>query len=256
MSSIFEEFESLYEKEYTVEEITDSYILDSKNNIKQAQEMLQIQGINNTYAGIDKSNWKKLLSFEKTETIPWEHVTMTLDVSCLKDINGYKLEELSIPSFVEELESIGDKNNSGFGYNESGRNFLRNISIHNNVIAIADSTFAFYKRLETISFEKDCSLISIGKQAFAYCESLQILDLRNCKYLEEIPDNCFIYSGIEILKLSNKVNSMKPLYNTDIKTVFIDNDRYNVDEFNQRLEEIQVTPDSREVFWGEVDYTF
>lgn len=256
MSGIFEEFESFFEKEYTSEELTESYILDSRKNIERAQKILDTQEKNTTYSGIDKESWRKLLSFEKTSTIPWKHVTMTLDVSCLKDINGYKLEELSIPPFVEELESIGDRNNSGFGYNESGRNFLKNISIHNNLVAISDSTFAFYKRLETISFEKDCSLISIGKQAFAYCESLQVLDLRNCKYLEEIPDNCFIYSGIEILKLNSKVNSMKHLYNTDIKTVFIDNDKYNIDEFNQRLEEIQVTPDSREVFWGEVDYTF
>lgn len=221
--SVLDEFEFLLEEE----PVETTHLEDSQILVEQAKRFLDKCNSNpeETYQGIRLSDFAKCISIGISAIIPWEHVTFTLNVNWLKDIANDKLEVFNIPSFVEELESIGDKDGTEFGYNQSGRNNLKTIFIPSSVIAIAPNTFAFYKKLENIKFENNCKLMYLGKQAFVGCESLHKIDLRNCIYLEDIQENTFMDSGIEILKIHNQINyndSFKQaLDNSNIKTVFI-----------------------------------
>ena len=90
----------------------------------------------------------------------------------------------------------------------------------------------------------------LGKQAFACCEKLQCVDLRQCIYLEEIKDGTFDNSGVTTLKISSTINSMCDISNTKIETVYIDNDKYTIAEYNKLIE------NAGGIFWEPVGYDF
>jgi hypothetical protein len=250
VGSIEDEFEFLEQEEIEVPQT--SFVDDSNAMIAEAKEFMRKTKLypDRTYQGIPVTSISNSLTVGKSDIMTWNHVKFTINVNNLKDISGGKLEELTIPSFVEEIESIGDRDGIEFGYNQAGRNRLRNIILPSNLIVIAPNTFAFYKKLECVSIESNCKLLYLGQQAFACCESLHTLDLRNCEYLDEIPSNCFTNSSIEVLKLNRNVKQIKELKNTNIKEVHIDTDVYNIDEFNYRLQECNG------VFWEAIGYEF
>lgn len=238
--NITDEFEFLMEE---IEETT--YEEDSNSLIEEANNFMEKTSLypDRTYQGIAVTAIKESLFIKETDIMPWNHVGMTIDINKLKDISGEKLTELYIPTFVEEIESIGDRAGTEFGYNQSHRNNLKFVNIPRNIIVIAPNTFAFYKNLEKVKFEENCKLMYLGKQAFAYCEKLKVLDLRNCIYLDEIKDNTFINSGIEILKISNTIQKISPIHNTNINTIFLNNKKFSLEEFNNLLIE------NNGIFW-------
>lgn len=197
-----------------------------------------------SYFGIDKHSYIDCISIGKTERMPWEHVKFTIDVSKLKDLAYNKLEEFIVPAFVEELESIGEDGEDGFGFNQTCRNILKFIEIPSSVVLIAPYTFAFYKKLQTIKFMKDCKLIYLGTQAFAGCESLHTLDLRNCKDLDEICEGAFDLSNITILKINSNLKNMCKLDNTIIEKIYVDDRCYSRKEFEQLI-----IDNNNSVFW-------
>jgi hypothetical protein len=256
MSSLIDEFDFAMQDEEEVEQTT--YEEDSRRFIEEATKFITNAKKNTkiTYQGIKSTDFINAISIGKSDIMPWEHVSFTLDVSKLKDVSGNKLDSLTIPSFVEELRSICDKGEIGFGFNQTARNKLRVIEIPSSVVVIAQNTFAMYKKLEEVIFENNCKLMILGNYTFFNCTSLHTLDLRNCEYLSDIPKNVFEQSGIKILKLNSGVQSMYPLENTEISTVYIDDEKYSIEEFNSRLREVQSTNNNSNVFWGRVDFNF
>lgn len=275
MSNIMDEFEFLIEEQEqlepeieTISETTDSdvednhefdFLLhdssndtsfqeDSASYIEMANKFLSNK---NTYQGLQMQSYIDCISIGHSDIMPWEHVKFTINSMKLKDISGHRAMEFSIPSFVEEVESIGDKDGTEFGYNQYGMNNLRFINIPYSVTVIAPLTFALYKKLEVVNFAENSSLIYIGSQAFVGCESLKILDLRNCIYLDTIQDKTFNSSGIEVLKISSSIQKICSLDNTNIKTVYIDDDKYSIAEYNKLMSTC-----NDEVFWKPMDYNF
>ena len=245
-----DEFEFLIEEEI---EDTSTFEDDSNNYIDLANQFLEsIKTFpDRTYQGIPIKAYADSITIGESNIVPWEHVGFTIDVNKLKDLSNNRLEEFIIPSFIEELESIGDKAGTEFGFNQSGRNNLRFIEIPKSVIVIAPNTFAFYKKLESIKFEKNCKLIYLGSQAFVGCESLHTIDLRNCVDLDELKDGTFDVSCITTLKISSNIIKMCSLLNTNIKTVYIDNEAYSIEKFNQLMDDSLSS-----VFWIDTEYNF
>lgn len=245
-----DEFEFLVEEEV---EDTSTFEDDSNNYINLANQFLEsIEAFpDRTYQGIPIKAYADSITIGESNIVPWEHVGFTIDVNKLKDLANHRLEEFIIPSFIEELESIGDKAGTEFGFNQSGRNNLRFIEIPKSVIVVAPNTFAFYKKLESIKFEKNSKLIYLGSQAFVGCESLHTLDLRNCIDLDELKEGTFDRSGITTLKISSNIKSMCSLSNTEIKTVYIDNEAYSIEKFNQLMDDSLSS-----VFWITTEYNF
>lgn len=73
-------------------------------------------------------------------------------------VNCYALENLVIP---DNVTAIGDKAFS--------RSAIKNITIGSGVETLGEEVFLSCSNLETVTFEGDSSLVSIGKYAFAYC---------------------------------------------------------------------------------------
>lgn len=245
-----DEFDFLVEEEV---EDNSTFEDDSNNYINLAKQFLDsIEAFpNRTYQGIPIKAYADSITIGESSIVPWEHVGFTIDVNKLKDLANHRLEEFILPSFIEELESIGDKAGTEFGFNQSGRNVLRYIEIPKSVIVIAPNTFAFYKKLESVKFEKDSKLIYLGSQAFVGCESLHTLDLRNCIDLDELKEGTFNGSGITTLKINSNIKNMCSLRNTNIKTVYVDNKSYSIDKFNQLMEDSLSS-----VFWITTEYDF
>ena len=246
-TTLSDEFEFLNENDdtSTYEEDSESLVNEAKSFINKSHKFSNV-----TYQGISVLSICESITLGNSSIMPWNHVKFTIDVNKLKDLNNDRIIELYIPSFVEELESIGDKAETEFGYNQAYRNNLKEVFIPKNIVVIADNTFAFYKKLEKISFEKDCKLMYLGEQAFACCEKLQMVDLQNCIYLDEIRNNTFANSAVKVLKINSTIQSICSLENTNIETVFIDSDKYDIKTFNRLIKE------SNGVFWGQLGYNF
>lgn len=201
---------------------------DSKEYVEQANRFLEQakQYADRTIQGIPASSIAECISICKTDIMPWEHTVFTIDVNKLKNIGNIRLSELKIPAFIEEVQSIGDKAETEFGFNQSHRNYLKTIYIPKSVAVIADNTFAFYKNLENVIFEDESKLIYIGEQAFACCEKLHSIDFRKCKELDSIHCNVFSGTHIETLKLAKVLENLDNI--ADIKTLYIGNNKYNI----------------------------
>lgn len=199
-----------------------------------------------TFSGVSKDSIKQCISIESTQYIPWKHTSLTLDISVLRDISKPRITEFNVPSFVEELQCIGDKNHSGFGFNEYGRNHLKSIMIPSSIFAIANETFKLYRKLENIAIQ-DCSRLTIiGDEAFAYCENLKELDLSNCDKLRVIGDSIFAESSVKILKINSKTrNFNKNTFNkSNLKSIYVDDTKYSFKYFMNMLEN-----NNFEAFW-------
>lgn len=229
MSQIIDEFEPFLEDDEPIEADFES---NSKHLIEQAKNIRALE----TIYGINALTVYKQLTFGKTSYIPWDHVTLYMDTNKLLDINGELITELRIFNFVEEV-AIGSNTDIGFGFNNSYRNRLKVITIPENVIVLDNKIFAFYKNLKSITFESNSKLLRLGNEAFAYCENLHTLDLRNCTELDELPDNFIEYSGVSVLKLSSNLKrvSRNAFSQADLKCIYIDDDKYTFDMFMKEL---------------------
>ena len=69
-------------------------------------------------------------------------------------------------------------------------------------------------------------------------------------YLDEIRNNTFANSAVKVLKINSTIQSICSLENTNIETVFIDSDKYDIKTFNRLIKE------SNGVFWGQLGYNF
>lgn len=223
MGVITEEFDFLIDNT----EDNSTFIDDSNEMIKRAQEFIEQarKYPNRTKQGIQLSNIVDCITIGKSDIYNEEHVIFTLNVNKLKDVSNGRLIEFEVPSFVEELKSIGYEDGNEFGYNQSHRNYLKTIVIPKNLKIIAPNTFAFYKNLENIIFEDSCKLLYIGSQAFACCGKLHSVNFQKCKELEDIPNDIFDGSNIEVLKLPDGFNYN--MQNTEIKTIYIGKEKYN-----------------------------
>lgn len=221
MDSLIDEFDFLVS-----EEVEKTYLEESQEYIERAKEF--IKNIHSkTYQGIKSENIISCIKIGQTATMPWEHVSMILDVSKLRTIDGARLEQFDIPNFVEELSSIGE---SEVSFNESWRNNLKYIHIPASVAVIANNTFALYNKLSTVDFEDDSRLIQLGDNAFAGCKSLVTLDLRKCEYLDSLAENTFSISNklttLKVTDAIDKTSLQQAVKNSAIKNVVINNVKY------------------------------
>lgn len=252
MKSLVEEFEFLFnEEEYDDKNFmeTSKKLVSEVNNFKKKSEMFPKA----TYQGISVNNICRCLYCKKTEIADWEHVMFFIDLGILKDVNNDRLTELYVPTFVEEIQGSCNKVNTEFGFNQTARNNIEYIKIPKLVTIIAPSTFAFYKKLESIQFEEKSKLIYLGDYAFANCEKLSTLDLSKCEMLDTIKQHTFENSGIKHLKISTNITCMFPIENTKIIDVTVGEQIYNIKEFNAKLNELG---GNGEVFWGYMDFDF
>lgn len=250
MGEILEEFSFLVEDETDKTENNSNFENDSSNYIYLARRFLDTVKTfpEKTYQGIYVKSYADCISIGKSNIVPWEHVSFTIDVNKLKDLSNNKLETFIIPSFVEEVNSIGY---TEFGFNQSGRNILKYIEIPSSVVVIEPNTFAFYTKLENVKFEKNSKLLYLGSQSFVGCGNLHTLDLRNCIDLDEIKEGTFDGSAITTLKISSNINKMCSLKNTEIKKVYIDDESYKIEEFNRLMEDCIGS-----AFWTSMEYNF
>lgn len=250
MGAILDEFDFLVEEE---QQDNSTFEDDSNNYIALAKQFMDSidKFPDRTYQGIPIKAYADSIYIGESDIVPWEHVGFTIDVNRLKDLSNHRLEEFIIPSFVEEIESIGDKAGTEFGFNQSGRNVLRYIEIPSSVIVIAPNTFAFYKKLKDIKFKENSKLIYLGSQAFVGCESLHTLDLRGCQDLDELKEGTFDGSDIQTLKISSNIKKMCSLYNTNIKKVYVDDAAYSIEEFNRLMKD-----SASDAFWISASYDF
>lgn len=248
MGAIVDEFEFLEpeEKETSIEE-------DSKRLVNYARYFIEKSNKfpNESVQGISVTNISKGITICESNIMPWEHVKFTLNVDELRDLNRDKLVDFSVPFFIEELESIGDRAGTEFGYNQTCHNNLRSVSIHKNVMIINSGTFLLYRKLENIIFEKDSKLLYLGPQAFVGCKSLHKIDLRNCTELETLANNLFTDSAVEVVKLNSNIQtiSRRAFENSNVKTVYINEHKYKIEEFLDRLESNNYEP-----FWYSSKY--
>ena len=77
------------------------------------------------------------------------------------------------------------------------------------------------------------------------------MDLRRCQDLDELKEGTFDGSDIKTLKISSNIRKMCSLSNTNIKTVYVDDEAYSIEEFN-RLMRNSVS----DVFWISTSYDF
>jgi len=243
MGEIVSEFEFLESTEHepSLEEESQKFV-DYANQFLCKSEQFP----NKSFQGISVLSICNGINICESSIMPWEHVKFTLNVNELKDLNGDRLVDFSIPFFVEELESIGDKAGTEFGFNQTGHNNLRNISIHKNVMIINSETFLLYRKLENVIFEKDSKLLYLGPQAFLGCKMLHKVDLRNCEELETLANNLFTDSGVEIVKLNSNIQtiSKRAFEGSIVKYVYINEHKYKIDDFIERLENNNYEP-----FW-------
>lgn len=219
--------------------------VNSKCLIEQAKKIRERK----TIYGIDSNVIYNQLYFDATDCMPWKHVTLRIDTSKLYDINKEGIREIRVFDFVQELDCLPNLELC-LGFNCYKSNKIGNITIAPNVVVINNKTFAFYKRLKKVVFEDNCSLIRIGSEAFAYCESLKELDFRNCKYVEDIPSNLIYGSGVKVLKLPSSVKHIdeKAFEHSVLEKIYIEDEVYNIDDFMQMLKS-----NGYNAFWEDTD---
>lgn len=225
MGSIVDEF-----KDLIVETEEESLEATSLRLITERKNETRLN--NSTYNGISLDKINDLITDTETAMMPWKHLTFTLDVSKLADVSGGALKQFVIPSYIEEITSVGDTG-SIFGFNETGQNYLKEIIINKNALVIDNSAFALYTRLEKVVFEKDSRLSLVGNRAFAGCDKLKTLDFRNCRDLGSIPSDICKCSGVTTIKLPSTLEEIDlALFDEcDVHTIYFDTVRYTAQEF-------------------------
>lgn len=234
MGILLDEFDFLIEeeKETTFEEDSTFLVNEAKTFISKSEQMPD-----RTYQGIPVKGICDCISIGKTDIMPWEHVTFTLDFEKIRCIGKKKLEDFTIPPFVEEVRSIDNNDNNKFWCNQALHNSIRHLIISKNVIAIAPNTFSFFTNLENIKFEKDSKLIIIGPGAFSFCNKLHKLDLRKCIELDELPSRLLCGTAVDVLKITKNIETMHSdtLLDSSVKNVVVDKDNYNIWDFEERI---------------------
>jgi len=248
MGEIVNEFEFLEskEKETSIEEESQKLVDYAKQFIDKSNQFP-----NKSFQGIPVANICKCIDICESSIMPWNHIRFTIDVESLKDLSGNRLIDFSIPFFVEELEGLGNKAEAESGYNQTVHNGIKSISIHKNIMIINSETFALYRKLENIIFEKDSKLLYLGPQTFVGCKSLHKVDLRNCTELETLANNLFTDSAVETVKLNSNIQtiSRKAFDGSLVKHIYINNHKYKTEDFIQRLENNNYEP-----FWYSSKY--
>ena len=71
------------------DEDTSTYIDDSDELINQAKDFIDkaLKFSDRTYQGISVTDISELIFIGETDVMPWNHVSFTLDVNKLKDVN-------------------------------------------------------------------------------------------------------------------------------------------------------------------------
>lgn len=237
--TLVDEFEDLLEEDKNCNSEKDTALY-----IKQYKEFCNSEVY--TFSGVHRDSIKQCISIESTQYIPWEHINLILDVSILRDISKPRITEFKVPEFVEEIQCIGDKNHSGFGFNEYGRNHLKSIMISSSVFAIANEAFKLYRKLENIAIQ-DCSRLTIiGDEAFAYCENLKEIDLSKCDKLRTIGESIFAESNVKVLKINSKTRNFNrnTFIKSNLKSIYVDDTKYSFKYFIDMLEN-----NNFEAFW-------
>lgn len=239
MSGLLDEFQSLIgeDEEINTGNNRESLIKSYHSFIGSSKE---------SYCGVSMDALRKSMYLCSTEYIPQEHVMMTLDMGSIKDISGRKLTVFEIPAFVEELKSIENENNSGFGFNEFGRNSLEIIEIPKNISIIHDNTFAMYRKLHKITFKNDSTLEFLGNSTFAGCDSLEEVNLAKCSKLKTLGKKMFYYSGVKVLRINPNTTyfEQNTFEQCRLDTVFIGREKIKYSDFYSSLAE-----NNFEAFW-------
>lgn len=218
MGNLVDEFDFLIDHS----EDNTTFVDDSNKLINSANIFLEKANKypDETYQGIKLSDIASCITIDKSEIYSEKHVIFTINTHILRDTNNENIKEFTIPPFVEEVQGIGNKDGTEFGFNQSHRNFIKTIVVSKEVKIIAPYAFALYKKLENIIFEKDSKLIYVGFGAFDCCEKLKSLDLRNCEELDILQDGALDGSGIQVLKVTEHFRSPGKCNNISINTVY------------------------------------
>lgn len=250
-TSLIDEFEFLLEPD--IPENTSTYLEDSQANIDKLLNSLGNYSDNSkaSYQGIYIKDIKQCINYEDTDTVPWKHCSFIMDFSKLKSINKEAVLELCIPEGIEELMPCAKSDDTEFMFKQTFRNKLQALELPNSLLIIDADTFAFYRDLKYLIFKQGSSLVKIGTRAFANCENLTKLDLRNCLMLDTIDEDALKYSSIKTLKISSSMRSLKPLNCESLRKVVVDSKSYDIDTFNSLLRDsnLQSVDDSENVFW-------
>lgn len=236
--SLSDDFADLLEEnqEENLEEASKIYISEYNKFCKSNMQ---------TYSGVYKDSIQQCITLDKTDVIPWEHISIVIDISKIRDISKPRITEFKVPEFIEEIQCLGDSN-SGFGFNEYDRNHLKSIMIPSSVYCISKEAFKLYRKLESVHFQDDSRLNIVQDEAFAYCENITDLDLYKCSKLKTLGKNVFVESNIKVLKLNSRTRNFQPeTFNSCIiHTVYIDERKYKFKDFIEMLRD-----NDFEAFW-------
>lgn len=233
----------LSEFEFLIEEEVIDYEQVSKELVAKAKGIGGVKTLN----GIKVENIVKHMKFNETANMPWSHVTLSITPDLFDDMNNERISDLVVFDFVEEIESnLNDKLGVA---NNSYRNKVKYLVFPSSIKVIGSWAFSYYKNLKTIKFETNSGLRCFGQGAFANCRELKTLDLGECNKLEIIPNYAVYGSAVSqlILPLSIKQVMPKAFDKSSIKHIIIGNERYEIDDFIERL-----TYNNFEAFWGDI----
>lgn len=237
--TLLEEFEGLLEEEHE-----ENLVESSEHYMKLYKDFCNNEAT--TFSGVYKSSIIQCIHVGETVTIPRMHVTMTIDISKIRDISKPRITEFKIPEFVEEIQCVGDENHSGFGFNEYGRNHLKSVIIPSSVYTIADKTFKMYRKLESVIFQDDSRLRVLGDEAFACCENLKDLDISMCHKITTLGKYIFTGSSVKTLRINSRLRNFDEMTfsGSVINKVYVDDRKYKFTDFINMLRDNHF-----EAFW-------
>ncbi len=102
--------------------------------------------------------------------------------SSLKNIGDYaflsaKFTKITLPDSVENIGKFAFASNvSELEIVTNGASALREITLSKNLKVIGDYAFFMCENLKTVKFHSESTNITVGVQAFAYCDSLSSFD--------------------------------------------------------------------------------
>ena len=107
MGNVLDEFDFLLDKS--------TFIDDTNNLIDKANKFIDNANKNPdcTFQGIKLIDIAACISIDKSDIYNETHVIFTINLNKLKDINNEPIREFKVPDFVEELQSVGDKEGNG-----------------------------------------------------------------------------------------------------------------------------------------------
>lgn len=229
--SLWDEFSSLEDVHKDTEKE------HSKELIRLANDSLKSR----TLQGIDTSNIRKMVSTNHTDSIPWEHMSMSLDMKYMYDISGRNVQTFKVFNFIEEIQTaLSDKSSINIST-------IKAITLPENIRVIDDFAFSNSLMLETIDFDDNSNLFKIGYCAFSYCNRLKTLDLSKCEKLTKLDEGFLMCSTIETLKLPYSIEEIhkNAFSGSKLTQVFIGNEKYDIAGFIDKLER-----NSYRSFWG------